>query len=249
LRLNNKLPRLIGHRGVKDLEPENTLKSISAAFELGLECVEVDVKISKDKIPLLLHDDTLERTTTGFGLVSNFTFEEINQLDAGYFFYKYKTNIKVPKLSEVLEFVKKKQKHINIELKPNKGLEILNVEKILEEVKKKSYQKIYFSSFDLQSCISLKEKAPHSLCGFLKDDFDNININDTIDLCKKYNLFSCGINHKLFSKSLIDKFKKNNIQVTLYSDKNISADVAKNLWEKNVSSIFVDDPSSYFKES
>jgi glycerophosphoryl diester phosphodiesterase len=75
LRLNNKLPRLIGHRGVKDLEPENTLKSISAAFELGLECVEVDVKISKDNIPLLLHDDTLERTTTGFDLVSNFTFE------------------------------------------------------------------------------------------------------------------------------------------------------------------------------
>ena len=114
LRLNNNLPRLIGHRGVKDLEPENTLKSISTAFELGLECVEVDVKISKDKIPLLLHDDSLERTTTGFGLVSNFRFEEINQLDAGYFFYKHKTNIKVPKLSDVLEFVKIKQKYINI---------------------------------------------------------------------------------------------------------------------------------------
>ena len=173
LRLNNNLPRLIGHRGVKDLEPENTLKSISTAFELGLECVEVDVKISKDKIPLLLHDDSLERTTTGFGLVSNFRFEEINQLDAGYFFYKHKTNIKVPKLSDVLEFVKIKQKYINIELKPNKGLEEINVEKILEEVKKISYQKIYFSSFDLPSCISLKEKSPHSLCGLLKDDFDN----------------------------------------------------------------------------
>jgi glycerophosphoryl diester phosphodiesterase len=249
LRLNNKLPRLIGHRGIKDLEPENTLKSISAAFELGLECVEVDVKISKDKIPLLLHDDTLERTTTGFGLASNFTFKEINQLDAGYFFYKYKTNIKVPKLSEVLEYIKKKQKYINIELKPNKGLEILNVEKVLEEVKKKSYQNIYFSSFDLQSCISIKEKSPDSLCGFLKDDFDNININDTIDICKKNNLFSCGINYKSFSKSLVDKFTKNNIQITVYSDKNISVDEAKNLWNNNVSSIFVDDPSSYLKES
>ena len=77
LRLNNKLPRLIGHRGVKDLEPENTLKSISKAFELGLECIEVDAKISKDNTPILIHDDTLERTTTGRGLVSNFTFEEI----------------------------------------------------------------------------------------------------------------------------------------------------------------------------
>ena len=247
MRLNNNLPRLIGHRGVKDLEPENTLKSISTAFELGLECVEVDVKISKDKIPLLLHDDSLERTTTGFGLVSNFRFEEINKLDAGYFFYKHKTNIKVPKLSDVLEFVKIKQKYINIELKPNKGLEEINVEKILEEVKKISYQKIYFSSFDLPSCISLKEKSPHSLCGLLKDDFDNININNTIDICKKNNLFSCGINYKLFSKSLVDEFKKNNIQVNVYSDKNISANVAKNLWNNNVSSIFVDDPSTYLK--
>ena len=108
MRLNNRLPRLIGHRGVKDLEPENTLKSIFKAFELGLECVEVDVKISKDQIPLLLHDDTLERTTNGFGLVSNFKFEEIVQLDAGYFFYQHKTDIKVPKLKDVLEFIKKK---------------------------------------------------------------------------------------------------------------------------------------------
>ena len=64
------------------------------------------------------------------------------------------------------------------------------------------------------------------------DDFDNININNTIDICKKNNLFSCGINYKLFSKSLVDEFKKNNIQINVYSDKNISADVAKNLMMK-----------------
>ena len=247
MRLNNKLPRLVGHRGVKDLEPENTLKSISKAFELGLECVEVDAKISKDKIPLLLHDDTLERTTTGSGLVSNFTFEEINKLDAGYFFYKNKTKIKVPKLSDILKFIKKKNIYINIELKPNKGLEILNVEKILEDVKKISYQKIFFSSFDLLSCISLKEKSPLSLCGFLKDDFDNIGIKDTIDICKKNNFFSCGINYKLFSKSVVEEFKKNNIQINVYSDKNITVDEERNLWDNKVSSIFVDDPRGYLK--
>ena len=99
MRLNNfTLPKLIGHRGVKDLLPENTLESISKAFDLGLKCIEVDVKISKDEIPLLLHDDTLDRTTNGSGLVCDFTFEEISKLDAGYFFYKSETDIKVPKL-------------------------------------------------------------------------------------------------------------------------------------------------------
>jgi len=76
LRLNNKfsLPKIIGHRGVKDLKPENTLDSIIEAFNLGLEGVEIDVKISKDNIPLLIHDDTLDRTTNGSGLVCDFSY-------------------------------------------------------------------------------------------------------------------------------------------------------------------------------
>ena len=105
MRLSNNfiLPKLIGHRGVKNLKPENTLESIKTAFDLGLECVEIDVKVSQDNIPLLLHDDTLDRTTTGSGLVCGFTFDQINQLDAGYFFYKSKTDIKVPSLRSVLD--------------------------------------------------------------------------------------------------------------------------------------------------
>ena len=130
-------------------------------------------------------------------------------------------------------------------MKPNKSLEVINVEKVLEVVKKYPHEEIYFSSFDLLSCITLKKKSPHSLCGLLKDDFDNFSIKDTIDICKQNNLFSCGINYDLFSKSLVDDFKKNNIQITVYSNKNITMDEAKILWENKVSSIFVDDPSSY----
>ena len=118
LRLRNNfiLPKLIGHRGVKNLKPENTLESINTAFDLGLECVEIDVKVSQDNIPLLLHDDTLDRTTTGSGLVCDFTFDQINQLDAGYFFYKSKTDIKVPSLRNVLDLIKRKQKYLSVDL-------------------------------------------------------------------------------------------------------------------------------------
>ena len=149
MRLSSKfiLPKLIGHRGVKNLKPENTLESITKALDLGLECVEIDVKVSKDNIPLLLHDDTLDRTTNGSGLVCNFTFDHINHLDAGYFFYKSKTDIKVPSLRSVLDLIKRKQKYLNIELKPNKNYEKLNVENTLQVINKISYDKIYFSSF------------------------------------------------------------------------------------------------------
>ena len=191
LRLSNKfiLPKLIGHRGVKNLRPENTLESIKKALELGLECVEIDVKVSKDNIPLLLHDDTLDRTTNGSGLVCDFTFDKINFLDAGYYFYNSKTNIKVPSLRNVLDFIKRKKKYLNIELKPNKNYEELNVKNILKEINRISYDKIYFSSFDLASCVILKETSPSLQCGFLNDDFTTFNIDETIDICKKYNFF------------------------------------------------------------
>ena len=116
----------------------------------------------------------------------------------------------------------------------------------MEEIKKVSYENIYFSSFDLSSCISLKDNFPVSLCGFLNDNFNKINIKDTIDICKKYNFFSCGINLNVFSKLIVDQFEESNIQITVYADRNISAEEAQNLWSYNVASIFVDDPSEYF---
>ena len=247
MRLSSKftLPKLIGHRGVKNLKPENTIESITTAFDLGLECVEIDVKVSKDNIPLLLHDDTLDRTTNGSGLVCDFTFDQINQLDAGYFFYNSKTDIKVPNLSSVLDLIKRKQKYLNIELKPNKNLEKLNVKKTLQAINTISYNRIFFSSFDLASCIFLKEKAPHLQCGFLNDDFIKFNIDETIDICKKYNFCSCGINLNFFSNSVVNKFIENQIQVTVYADNNISEVQAQNLWNHKVTSIFIDDPTAY----
>ncbi|MBD1147266.1 hypothetical protein IDH28_00360 [Pelagibacterales bacterium SAG-MED31] len=251
MRLNSKfkLPKIIGHRGVKDLAPENTLESILKAFELGLECVEVDVKISKDNVPLLIHDDTLDRTTSGAGLVCNYTFDELMNFDAGNFFYKSKTNIKIPSLSNVLKIVSKNKKYINIELKPNEGFEIINVDKIINEINKFSLDHIFFSSFDLKSCIRLKEKLPDAQCGFLNDDFSLINPKDTIDICKKYNFISCGIDLNSFSKSIINDFINHNIIITVYSGQNISLNEAKNLWSNNVTSVFVDDPTEYLYKS
>ena len=80
------LPQLIGHRGVKNLSPENTIDSINLAKNIGLEWVEFDVKISKDFIPILFHDDSLERTTNGKGLPINYYYNDLRKLDAGYFF-------------------------------------------------------------------------------------------------------------------------------------------------------------------
>ena len=59
------------------------------AYKLGLKWIEVDVKITKDKIPIILHDDSLDRTTNFKGLAIDFLYEEIKEFDAGLFFYNY----------------------------------------------------------------------------------------------------------------------------------------------------------------
>ena len=203
------------------------------------------MKISQDSIPLLIHDDTLDRTTSGSGLVCNYTFDEISNLDAGYFFYNSNTTIKVPSLNKVLNEVRNKKKSINIEMKPNKGLEKKNVEKIVNEIKKFSLDNVFFSSFDLESCIILKEHLPQALCGFLNHDFSKITLNDTIDICKRYDFFSCGTDFESFSESIGNELSNNDILVTVYSGKNIPIEEAQNLWKKNVASVFVDDPTEY----
>ena len=106
-------PNLIGHRGVKNLSPENTINSIKLAHKLGLKWVEIDVKISKDLVPILLHDDTLERTTNGKGFPIDFNYDDLKILDAGFSFYSYFTKICIPTLKKVLSFCQMKAYIVN----------------------------------------------------------------------------------------------------------------------------------------
>ena len=238
-----KFPKIIGHRGLKDLYPENTIQSISAAYELGLDWVEVDVKISKDKIPFLLHDDTLDRTTTGSGLANSLNYSDIKKLDAGYFFYKKKTDIYPPTLEEVLRLCNDKRKSINIELKPNKSLEKLNTKEIINIINSFKEVSIYFSSFDLKSCIEVKNLKPLSYCGLLVDNFEDYTIEEIVSISKKNNFYGCGLNSNIVSKEIIKELKENRLIVFVYSEKNISFSKAKNLWDSGVNCIFSDDPT------
>ncbi|MCE9506999.1 MAG: glycerophosphoryl diester phosphodiesterase, partial [Alphaproteobacteria bacterium] len=80
------IPKVIGHRGAKAYAPENTLASIHTAADLGIEWVEIDVKLTKDGVPIIFHDDELNRCTNGSGLVVETDFKTIAELDAGLWF-------------------------------------------------------------------------------------------------------------------------------------------------------------------
>ena len=237
-----KLPKLIGHRGVKDLCPENTLESISRAFEIGLTFVEIDVKVSKDKIPILLHDDTLDRTTNGSGLAIDYDYEDIKKLDAGKFFYKRNTNIIVPKLEDTLNLCININGNLNIELKPNKNFEKENTLQIYELTKNIHQIDIFFSSFDMISILEISKLYPQSFRSFLLDDFKEYNIDDLINLSINNDLKICGLNIDLVSTDIIKKIKESNMSITVYSDKNINLSNANEIFSLGVDSIFIDNP-------
>ena len=100
---------IIGHRGAAALEPENTLLSIERAMDIGVDAVEIDVHLSKDKELVVIHDATVDRTTNGTGPVSSYTVQEIKGLDAG-------KGEAIPTLQEVIDLIDKRVMLI-IELK------------------------------------------------------------------------------------------------------------------------------------
>ena len=241
------LPKLIGHRGVKNLSPENTVESINLAKKIGLNWVEFDVKISKDLIPILFHDDSLERTTNGKGLPIDYLYKDLKKLDAGFFYYNYNTKIYIPTFEEILLLSENKNININIELKPNESFEKENVESIAKILHNSKFSnQYYFSSFDLSSLIMMKEIFPNAHYGLLIHKFKKERtVNDIITLANKYNFFCCGLNKDIINSDIINEISRNDLMITVYSKNNLTVNEANELWSKGVKSIFTDDPLEF----
>lgn len=95
-------PLSVAHRGHSIAYPENTLEAYRKAIELGVDGIECDVNITRDGTLVMMHDTTLDRTTTGTGLVSASTWDEIRQLDAGRKFKPEFAGVKIPSAEETL---------------------------------------------------------------------------------------------------------------------------------------------------
>lgn len=121
----------IGHRGAKGYVAENTLASFQKALDLGVDMIELDVFRSKDHIPVIIHDNTIDRTTTGIGLVSDFTVSELQKYG-------------IPTLEDVFKLVNN-QCDVNIEIK-----EFEAVKSVLDLIDSSTFpkDKILISSFD-----------------------------------------------------------------------------------------------------
>ena len=165
---------IYGHRGSKGTHPENTLLGFQQAIECGADSLEIDVHQTKDGELVVIHDDTLERTTDGSGSIGQKTWEEIRLCSAGSCFadlpaYTPSWDMeRVPTLRQVLEFLAPYPVELNIELKTYataySGIE----ERVLETVEQYGKgRKIMFSSFHLPTLIRLRERQPSAETAWL----------------------------------------------------------------------------------
>ena len=131
----------IGHRGACGHAPENTLLSMRKALEFGVDGFEFDIQMSKDGEPVVIHDNTLDRTTNGSGNVCDYTLKELQELDAG-------LGEKIPSLRNVFDMVDRRCR-LFIELKAEDSA--LPVVEIIENYVRHhgwNYEQIFVSAFD-----------------------------------------------------------------------------------------------------
>lgn len=164
-------PYVVAHRGISGKAPENTLASFALACETpGIDMIELDVRLSKENEVMVLHDRTLQRTSTGNGAARIYTVAEMKEFDAGSWFDPVFSTERIPTLREVLTLVNKRR-WVNIELKsdfffPEKP-ELLE-RRVLETVGELGCDEcVMYSSFNHRMMANIKRFNPKAITGVL----------------------------------------------------------------------------------
>ena len=229
--------KIIAHRGASKFAPENTLAAFQLAYQYGAEYIECDIALSKDNIPFLIHDDTLDRTTNATGLVSQYGWRDLSKLDAGTWFSKEFGDVKLPSLAQVLIWHSQYPLHINFEIKSvhesKVSLTIDSIWKVFESMDDTSC--FIFSSFQLSLLTKLRKKANHLNMNYLIIDCSEKAIEDALALnCKQLN-----ISLKTCRPYWIDKIHQAGLGVGVYTVNH--APLFRQLEKWGVDAVFTDD--------
>jgi glycerophosphoryl diester phosphodiesterase len=193
--------KVLGHRGCAGIEPENTIRAFKRAMNLGVDYIELDVRKSRDKKLVVIHDDKVDRTTNGNGYVRDLTFEAIRKLDAG-------KGEKIPSLEEALDLLKKGKQRIAIEIKePDTLDEILKI--VMEEGLS---SKVIIVSFWHNVLTRIKEIEPEIKTGAI---FVGRPV-DAVSLAKAAQSELLCLKHKFIDEEVVVECHENDIEVNAW---------------------------------
>jgi len=246
------LPPVIGHRGAKQIAPENTIASMRAAKQLGVGVVEVDVMLSKDDVLFIHHDNKLDRCTDGSGYLWDHTASELRGLDAGSHFSTRFAKEPLPMLSELLLECKALGLGVNLEIKhaTDHGDEEPTAEEVARErrlaevtssfIRQLGHgladpNKVFFSSFSVAALEVLAERLPEYKRSYLVCSIPT----DWEETYQRLGCVSLNFDHKRCSR---DEVVAVSSKVPCFSYTVNDASRAMELLSWGVSGVFSDCP-------
>lgn len=177
----------VAHRGYSAVAPENTLPAFAAAVLGGATLVEFDVRTTVDDVPVVIHDRTVDRTTSGTGHVWELTYAEVAALDAGSWFSPAYAGVRVPTLAATLELLAAPGPDLLLEIKPPATLS--QVKTIMEMVASDGLlDRTVVQSFDPSVIRLVRETAPEVRRGLLRLRFEA----DTVPLVDELDVVCCN---------------------------------------------------------
>ncbi len=163
-------PLIWAHRGASGYAPENTLEAFKLAADMGADGVELDVQLTKDDEIVVIHDETIDRTSEGHGWVKDFTLAELRKYNYNKTHPEY-AHADIPTLRQVYELLKPTGLTINVELKTGIYFYPELERRVLELTREMGMEdKVLYSSFNHYSCVKIHELQPEAYVGFLYAD-------------------------------------------------------------------------------
>lgn len=233
------LPKVIGHRGAKAYAPENTLASFHAAADMGVEWVEMDVKLTKDGEAIIFHDESLDRCTNATGLVAETDFATIRELDAGSWFGESFMGEKIPTLEEAAEMVLNRQLGLNLEIKPCPGREVETAEvalDILSRLWPEDGPMPLISSFShvtLETAMDMIPEWPRAL--LIDEELPNWQ-----EIAEYLQVSALHVNMQHLTRDLVDEYIETQKPVLAYTVN--QPDKARELVRWGIDGFFSDNP-------
>jgi len=206
-----KDPKVIvmAHRGASADSPENTRIAIQKAVEYGADYSEIDVHQTGDGVIILLHDETLDRTTSGKGHIWDLTWEKIRNLDAGAWFGDEFQGEPVPRLVDIIRFSTGRIK-LNVEIKISREEPDI-VSKVVDIIQKNDFKDdCVVTSFDRKTVAKVKEIDPGIKTGFIfgKDYPEDVFTGN-------WEVLSC--NYKVVDEEFVKKARKNKKKIYVWT--------------------------------
>jgi glycerophosphoryl diester phosphodiesterase len=193
-------PFWIAHRGAGKLAPENTLAAFRLGASHGYTAFECDVKLSADGVPFLLHDDRLERTTSGQGVAGERTWSELGRLDAGSWYSAAFAGEPIASFEAVARYCVANDHRLDLEIKPSPGTDRATGHAVGEWVRKLwRGTPPLLSSFKTESLAGARDAAPELPRALLLDQL----WPGCIDLARSLGSVAIITNHKLMDASLL----------------------------------------------